>query len=183
MKDSICVRCSKILASPQSLWNHRQRCKENEIKDGKFSLSNEQTTKPKIDSTPPHRENVLVDIVKRDKNQHTTPISPIKRINPKPDALTDSKPEQDSESESDSESTIFDSDYKFEETDISENDESNDPEELKAAFRNLYKKVYNIKEYYNNLVLILDELYNVNCLTKEERDGIEISLQKRIRII
>ena len=109
MKDSICVRCSKILASPQSLWNHRQRCKENEIKDGKFSLSNEQTTKPKIDSTPPHRENVLADIVKsvRDKNQHTTPISPMKRINPKPDALTDFESEKNSESES----TIFGSDY------------------------------------------------------------------------
>ena len=56
-------------------------------------------------------------------------------------------------------------------------------EELKAAFRNLYKKVHNNMENYNKLVLILDELYHVNCLTKEECDGIKLSLQKKIGIV
>ena len=29
MKEHHCVKCNKIYASPQSLWNHKQRCKGN----------------------------------------------------------------------------------------------------------------------------------------------------------
>ena len=29
MKDHICTKCNKVYASRQSLWNHKQRCKEN----------------------------------------------------------------------------------------------------------------------------------------------------------
>ena len=54
--------------------------------------------------------------------------------------------------------------------------------ELKAAFRNLHKKVHNNIENYNKLVLILDELHHVNCLTKEECNGIKMKVQKKIGI-
>ena len=178
MKVHICVRCSKTLASPQSLWNHRQRCKASAIKDEKFSSSNGQTRKH--DSAPAHKENFLADIINnvRAKDQRTTPILPIKQMNPKPDALIDFKSEEKSQCESDSESTTFNSDSESEETEISEDDQPDDLEELKAAFRNLYKKVHNNMENYNKLVLILDELYHVNCLTKEECDGKVITLEK-----
>ena len=58
-------------------------------------------------------------------------------------------------------------------------------EELKAAFRNLYKKVHNNMDNYNKLVLILDELncltiVCVNCLTNEECNGIKMNIQKKI---
>ena len=91
MKAHICVRCSKTLASPQSLWNHGQHCKANATKDEKFSLSNEQTRKP--DSIPAHKESFLADIVNnvRVKDQHTTSVLPIKQMNPKPDASIDFK--------------------------------------------------------------------------------------------
>ena len=183
MKVHICVRCSKTLASPQSLWNHRQRCKASTIKDEKFSSSNEQTRKH--DSAPAHKETFLADIINnvRAKDQGTTPILPITGMNPKPDALIDSKSKEKSQCESDSESTTFDLDSESEKTEISEDNQPDDLEELKAAFRNLYKKVHNNMENYNKLVLILDELYHVNCLTKEECDGIKLSLQKKIGIV
>ena len=56
-------------------------------------------------------------------------------------------------------------------------------EELKAAFRDLYKKVHNNMANYNKLVLILDKLYHVDCLTKEECDGIKLSVQKKIGML
>ena len=65
---------------------------------------------------------------------------------------------------------------------ISDDDESDNLEELKAAFWNLYKKVHNNMENYNKLVLILDELHRVNCLTKEECNGIKMKVQKKIGI-
>ena len=29
MKDHICIKCNKVYASRQSLWNHKKTCKEN----------------------------------------------------------------------------------------------------------------------------------------------------------
>ena len=52
--------------------------------------------------------------------------------------------------------------------------------ELEAAFWNLYKKVHNNMKNYNKLVLILDELHRVNCLTKEECNGIKMKVQKKM---
>ena len=116
MKAHICVRCSKTLASPQSLWNHRQRCKASANKDEEFSSSKEQTRKH--DSVPAHKEHFLADIINnvRAKDQRTTPILPIKQMYPKPDFESEEK----SQCESDSESTTFDSDSESEDTEISE---------------------------------------------------------------
>ena len=161
MAAHICVRCSKTLASRQSLWNHRQRCKVNANKDEK---SNEQTGNPY--STPADKEKFLANIVNNVDN-----------------LFLDSKSKKKSESESNSESSAFDSDSDSEETDISKNNDPDNVEQLKATFRKLYRKVQSNMENFNKLVLILDKLYHVNCLTKEECDGMKSSLQKKIGIV
>ena len=75
-----------------------------------------------------------------------------------------------------------DSDSEASDAESSEDVESmpDNLEELKAAFRNLYKKVHNNMDNYNKLVLILDELKRVNCLTNEECNGIKMNIQKKI---
>ena len=95
----------------------------------------------------------------------------------------DSKSKKKSESESNSESTDFDSDSESEETDTSKNNDPDNVEQLKATFRKLYRKVQSNMENFNKLVLILDKLYYVNCLTKEECDGMKSLLQKKIGIV
>ena len=161
MAAHICVRCSKTLASRQSLWNHRQRCK---VKANKDEKSNEQTGNPY--STPADKEKFLANIVNNVDN-----------------LFLDSKSKKKSESESNSESTDFDSDSEYEETDTSKNNDPDNVEQLKATFRKLYRKVQSNMENFNKLVLILDKLYHVNCLTKEECDGMKSLLQKKIGIV
>ena len=41
----ICDRCNKVLASPQSMWNHRQRC-----------------SKPKKQDQPTNKDKIIGDI-------------------------------------------------------------------------------------------------------------------------
>ena len=161
MAAHICVRCSKTLASRQSLWNHRQRCKVNAIKDEK---SNEQTGKPY--SMPADKKKFLANIVNNVDN-----------------LFLDSKTKKKTKSESNSESTDFDSDSESEETDTSKNNDPDNVEQLKATFRKLYRKVQSNMENFNKLVLILDKLYHVNCLTKEECDGMKSLLQKKMGIV
>ena len=161
MAAHICVRCSKTLASRQSLWNHRQRCKVNANKDEK---SNEQTGNPY--STPADKEKFLANIVNNVDNQ-----------------FLDSKSKKKSESESNSESSAFDSDSDSEEMDISKNNEPDNVKQLKATFRKLHRKVQSNMDNFYKLVLKSDELYHVNCLTKEECNAIKSSLQKKIGIV
>ena len=196
MKVYNCDRCSKTLASPQSFWNHRQRCKDNATKDGLHETSgNSLIIESRIGSTLAHKEKFVADIKnnvsQRAKDQPSTSILPRKRVNSvgrKQKALIDFNSEKILESEPDSDSedqsTTFYSDSEPEETEISEDDEfmPDNLEELKAAFRNLYKKVHNNIKNYNKLVLILDELHRVNCLTKEECNGIKMKVQKKIGI-
>ena len=54
------------------------------------------------------------------------------------------------------------------------------PEELKEAFRNLYKKFRRDIEMYDKLVLMLDELQRMKCLTKEECNAMNEHLQNKI---
>ena len=147
-----CDKCDKMFASRQSLWKHRKRKhagkKENIIA---------------------HKEKFLADVMnsvsQRAKDQPTTSILPIKPVNSvvsKRRALIDFKSEKkpEFEPESDSLSTSLYSDSEPE-----MDDKPSDIEELKAAFRNHYGKMLNNIE---NLVLILDQLYRVDCLAKEE---------------
>ena len=191
MKGYICVRCNKTLASPQSLWNHHQRCRDN-ITKYKTSV-NGFPIKPRIDSTSAHKEKLLADIInntQRAKDGRNTSILPIKPVNsvvPKQEISKDLKPELKSESthELDSEDPLTTLDSDSEEntdTEFSEDDRSmtDNLEELKAAFRNLYQKVHNNMKNYNKLILILDEFYRINHLTKEECNALNSHLQKKI---
>ena len=74
------------------------------------------------------------------------------------DFKSEKKPEFEPESDSLSTSLYSDSEPEMD-------DKPSDIEELKAAFRNHYGKMLNNIE---NLVLILDQLYRVDCLAKEE---------------
>ena len=54
------------------------------------------------------------------------------------------------------------------------------PEGLKEAFRNLYWKFRRDIEMYNKLVLMLNELERMKCLTKEECNAVNEHLQKKL---
>ena len=54
------------------------------------------------------------------------------------------------------------------------------PKELKEAFRKLYFKFRSDIEMYNKLVLMLDELERMQCLTKEECSAVNEHLQKKL---
>ena len=55
-------------------------------------------------------------------------------------------------------------------------------EELKAELRKLYRKVESNTENYKKLVLVLDELQRMNCLKREECNGVKHHIQKKIDI-
>ena len=57
---------------------------------------------------------------------------------------------------------------------------SDKAEELKTEVRKLYQKVQSNTENYNKLVLLLDKLQRMNCLTREECNGVKYHIQKKI---
>ena len=56
------------------------------------------------------------------------------------------------------------------------------PDDLKEAFRNLYNRFQHNIEIYNKLVIMLDEMEKINCLTKEECKALNENLQNKIAI-
>ena len=62
----------------------------------------------------------------------------------------------------------------YSDSESEEDDKPSDIEELQAAFRNHYGKMLN---NFENLVLILDELYRVDCLTKEECNAMKMHMK------
>ena len=52
-------------------------------------------------------------------------------------------------------------------------------EKLKKTFKNLYNKLHDI---HNELVLMLDELETINCLTEEQCNAINEHLKKKIGV-
>ena len=190
MKVNNCDRCSKTLASPQSLWNHRQRCKDNIIGLQETS-GNGLIIRPRIGSTLVHTEKFIADIINnvRAKDQGSASILPKERVNSVlPKELSDLPLKLDSETDSEASDaetdSASDSDSEASDAEISKDIEflPDNPKELKAAFRNLYQKVHNNSENYNKLVLILDELQHMKCLTREECNGVKVHLQKKIGI-
>ena len=158
---SYCEKCDKMFSSRQSLWKHRQRKHQRQNHTIRSIVNNavqgaNKDTSPMMTVTPVKAPPYLT------KN-------PMVTLNGK----SDSEPESDSEESESSEKSDPESseDVEFMPDNL---------EELKAAFRDLYKKVHNNMANYNKLVLILDKLYHVNCLTKEECDGIKLSVQKKI---
>ena len=56
-----------------------------------------------------------------------------------------------------------------------------EPEELTEAFLNLCKKLHRNIEVYNKMLLVLDKMEKINCVTKAECDSIKEELQKKMR--
>ena len=145
----ICDRCGKTMSSGQSLWNHRQRCKDS--KDGLCeTLGNGLIVESR--SRPTHKEKFVSDIInnvgkilQKAKDQHSA--LPRKEKSKKnsvlPKVLSDLLPlKLDVETDSDSES-------------YSEGSDTEDggfmldkAEELKAVFRKLYRKIESNAENY-----------------------------------
>ena len=57
------------------------------------------------------------------------------------------------------------------------------PEEVKALFRQLYKKLHHNIERFSKLILLLDELLHMGYLTKEEYNEMNNNLQKKIGML
>ena len=126
-----------------------------------------------------HKEKFVSDIInnvgKTAKDQHSA--LPKKQESKKnsvlPKVLSDLPLKLDLETDSDSESYS-------EKSDTEDNGfKPGKAEELKAAFRTLYKKFRPDIEMYNKLVLLLDELERMKCLTKEECNAVNEHLQKK----
>ena len=160
---SYCEKCDKTFSSRQSLWKHRQR-KHQGQNDTIRSIVNNAVQGANMDTNP------MMTVTPVKAPPYLTK-NPMVTLNGK----SDSEPESDSEESESSEKSDPESseDVEFMPDNL---------EELKAAFRNLYKKVHNNMENYNQLVLILDELKRVNCLTKEECNGIKMNVQKKIEL-
>ena len=174
--------------------------KDNAIEDGLQETSgNGLIIRPRIGSEPAHKEKLTADIInnvtQRGKDQGSTSILPKERVNSVlPKVLSDLPLKLDSQTDSASDSepvasdaetdSASDSNSEASDADISEDIEfmPDNPKELKAAFRNLYRKVHNNTENYNKLVLMLDELRRMKCLTREECNGVKDHLQKKIGI-
>ena len=68
MAAHICVRCNKTLASRQSLWNHRQRCKDSKdelhatLGDGLVVKSSSRSA-PSESDEPIDKEKIIEDIL------------------------------------------------------------------------------------------------------------------------
>ena len=229
MAAHICVRCSKTLASRQSLWNHRQRCKVS--KDGfHATLGDGLILKSRSIPVPVHKEKIVSDIInnagkmqepKSDTGKEDiignflNKVAQVANINIepmtektsslsiqeplKPKSLTDLSSEMESEKptsslnemykktkslidlpaemKSDSEeSTSSEDEIIEEEVEVM----PDNPEELKEAFRNLYKKFRRDIKIYDKLVLMLNELERMKSLTKEECNAMNEHLQKKI---
>ena len=183
-KNHFC-QCGKKLSSYHSLWKHKKICKKD--------------LEPKSDSNIVG--NILNKIVQRadmDIRPMTEkfpkkPITPIQALKPmmekvpkkpiqealKPKSLSDLA--ADIEIKSDSEDSSED------ETEGEEEEEEMDyevmpdnPKDLKEAFRNLYWKFRRDIEMYNKLVLMLDELKRMKCLTQEECNAVNDHLQNKL---
>ena len=158
---SYCEKCDKTFSSRQSLWKHRQR-KHQGQNDTIRSIVNNAVQGANMDTNP------MMTVTPVKAPPYLTK-NPMVTLNGK----SDSEPESDSEESESSEKSDPESseDVEFMPDNL---------EELKAAFRDLYKKVHNNMENYNKLLLILDEQKRVNCLTKEECNDIKMNVQKKI---
>ena len=227
MAAHICVRCNKTLASRQSLWNHRQRCKDSKD-ELHATLGDGLVIKSRSITPPVHKEKIVSDIInnvgkmqepesdtgKEDivgnflnkvaqitnmkpmsektsslSNQEALkpkslndlvaelksgkPTSSVNEMALKPKSLPDLPVEMKSDSE---ESTSSEDEITEEEVEVM----PDNTEELKEAFRNLYKKFRRDIEMYDKLVLMLDELQRMKCLTKEEYNAMNEHLQNKI---
>ena len=132
-----------------------------------------------------------MDIKPMTEKSHKKPIIPIQTHKPMTDKVPNKpiqeilKPKSlsdlaaDIEIESDSEDSSED-ETEEEEEEMEYEMMPDNPKELKEAFRNLYKKFRRDIDMYNKLVLMLDELKRMECLTQEECNAVNEHLQNKL---
>ena len=101
------------------------------------------------------------------------PIQAVKALKPKSlsDLAADIEMRSDSEDSSEDETEEEEIDYEV---------MPDNPKELKEAFRNLYKQFRRDIDMFNKLVLMLDELKRMECLTQEECNAMNKHLQNKL---
>ena len=126
----------------------------------------------------------------RKTDDHSIPIEAVNNVKPRP--LTDIAIKLKRKTTGSSDMDI--SDPESDESDSEENESSeselsedvefmpDNPKELIESFRKLYKKFHYDIETYNKLVLMLDEMERMKCLSKEECNAMNEHLQKKIGI-
>ena len=169
-KSHHCIGCNKSFASAQSLWNHKQRCfrpkKEDSTVQSKDKIIGDILNKVdqrfKASSSVKKPELKMDDVV-------PIQIEPI-QVEPKSDLSFEEKKNSDPESDFESSSE------KSEESDYEILDYR---EKLKENFRNLYMKFHQDIGIFDKLVLMLDELEMMDCLTKDESNSVKEDLKKK----
>ena len=190
--------CGKKLSSYHSLWRHRKNCKkEREPKSdtGKENIVGDiinkvvqranMDVKPMTEKTPSLpkipmqvveglKPKSLTDLEVEMKSDSEESTSSEDETALKPKSLTELPAEMKSDSE---EQTSSEDETEGEEIDYEVMPDN--PEELKKAFRKLYKKFRRDIEICNKLVLILEKLERMKCLTKEECNAVKEHLEKK----
>ena len=180
-----CHKCNKEFTRKNNMRRHQiQTCKaqENNVGDiiNRVVERVNMDVRPVTETTPPYKPMIKEPTTEKLSKKPMTevPIQAIKALKPK--SLTDLA--ADIEMKSDSEDS---SDNETEEEEEESEEESyemmpDNPRELKEAFRNLYKKFRRDIEMYNRLVLMLDELKRMDCLTQEECNAMKDHLQNKL---
>ena len=184
-----CQNCSKGFSRKNNMKRHQiQTCKGHEQKDVVGGIINNNPVKVPILGDIINKvvqgsdDMSIKPMTKKAPSSNKPTVVPI-AVNNKPKSLTaneseesksDSELETDSETESDSE---LETDSESSDPEMPDN-----PKELKEAFRDLFNKLHHNIGIYNKLVLMLDEMERMNCLTKEECGAMNEILQERIGI-
>ena len=209
MKVYNCDRCSKTLASPQSLWNHRQRCKASAI-GPQETTGNGLIVRPKFGSTPVHKEKFIADninnVTQSVRDQGSTSNLPKERMNSVlPNILSDLPLKLDSETDSDPEASDAEisKDIEFmphneQDTDDKMDSDESDSESVKDGpllikdidnstlidiFQNLNSHFDEDDiENCNDILRLLEELRIRKCITYSEYTHIKNLLRQQIQI-
>ena len=197
-KNHFC-NCGKKLSSYHSLWRHRKICKQEQ--EPKSDTGKENIVGDIINKVVQRANMDVKPMTEKTPSLPKIPMQVVKALKPK--SLTDLEVEMKSDSEestsSEDETALkpksltelpaemkSDSEEPTSSEDETEGEEidyevmPDNPEELKKAFRKLYKKFRRDIEICNKLVLILEKLERMKCLTKEECNAVNKHLEKMI---
>ena len=158
-----CHNCNKEFTRKNNLRRHEiQSCKAQVNNDSVGDIINKVV----------RRANMDVELKEKPKKP-MIPIQAVKALKPKSlsDLAADIEMRSDSEDLSEDETAEEEINYEV---------MPDNPQELKEAFRNLYKKFRRDIEMYDKLVLMLDELKRMDCLTQEECNEMNKHLQNKL---
>lgn len=173
-----CVQCQKTFASRQSLSNHK---KNIHGKAGESTLKKEELS--------------LIDMLSK-KHGKNTQEEPTKEelankvIN---SLLKDDKPLMDDESESEEEleqvSDVSPKSKSLQEYSDVESDENeteskseNEDQKLLKVFNDLHSKFDDDDEVHNDLLILLKEMKERQCITNDEYEKLKTDLQRKIQL-